>query len=70
MPLPLHCGRPCRRSLNFAHVAVMNDSHLTIIPGDRHRVPARSRDLAAIGGIASPVNTAALLEVFRFGDCH
>ncbi len=68
MPLPLH--RPCRRSLNFAHVPVVYDSHLTIVPGDRNRIPTRFSDSAAISGIASPINTAAFLEAFRFGDCH
>ena len=70
MPLPLHCGRPCRRSLNFAHVPVVHDSHLTIAPGDRNRIPTYFGDMPAISGIASPINTVALPKAFRFGDCH
>src|SRR6476620_7184676 len=46
------------------------DGHLTIVPGDRDRIPTRSCDSAAISGIASPINTAALLEAFRFGGRH
>ena len=46
------------------------DSHLTIVPGDRDRIPTHLSDCAAISGSASPINTAAFLEAFRFSDCH
>jgi hypothetical protein len=39
-------------------------SHLTIVPGDRNRIPTRFSDSAAISGIASPINTVTLLEAF------
>src|SRR5437762_919336 len=42
--------------------------HLTIVPGNRDRVPTCFGDTAAIIGIASPVNAAALLE--RLAYCQ
>jgi len=49
----------------------MVDGHdLTIVPGDRDRIPTRSGDSAAIGGITSPEYPIALFEVLRFGSGH
>src|SRR6266567_3324553 len=67
---PLHSGPLCRHSLDFAHVAMVYGGHLTIVPGNRDRVPTYFGDTAAIIGIASPVNAAALLETLRFRDRH
>jgi len=36
--------------------------HLTIVPCNRDRVPTYFGDTAAVIGIASPINAAALLE--------
>jgi hypothetical protein len=44
--------------------------NLTIVPGDRDRVPARSDDAAAIGGIAAPAYPIAFPEFLRFGGGH
>ena len=55
---------------DFAHVAMVNNSHMAIIPADRDRVPALFGDRAAIGGIASPVDASALLEILGFGGGH
>ena len=60
--LPLHSSPACRHSLDFAHVAMMYGGHLTIVLGNRDRVPTYFGDTAAIVGIASPINAAALLE--------
>jgi len=49
---------------------VVYDSHLTIVLGDRDRIPTRLSDCAAISGIASPIYAVTLLKAFRFGDCH
>jgi hypothetical protein len=49
---------------------VVYGSHLTIVPGDRDRIPTRLSDSAAISRIASPINTVTFREAFRFGDCH
>jgi hypothetical protein len=49
---------------------MVDNSHMTIIPGDRDRVPTLFGDSATISGIASPVNASALLEVLRFGGGH
>ena len=68
--LPLHSMRLGRRSLNFAHVPVVYAGHLSIVPGDRDCIPPCFGDNAAIGGIASPKNTGALLEVLGFRDGH
>jgi len=57
-------------SLDFAHVAVLHDGHMTIVPGDCDRVPTRLSDNAAISGITLPANASALLEVLRFGGVH
>jgi hypothetical protein len=35
---------------------VVHDSHLTIVPGDRNRIPTYFRDMPAISGITSPIN--------------
>jgi hypothetical protein len=61
---------PSLRSLDFAHIPVVNAGHLTIVPGDRDRVPTRFSDLAAVGVIASPANAVSLLEISRFGGGH
>ncbi len=50
------------RLFNFAHITMMNISHLSIIPGDSHRVPTRSGNLSAVGRIAPPANPAADFE--------
>src|SRR6516164_3322333 len=68
--LPLHSSPACRYSLDFAHVAMVYGGHLTIVPGNRDRVPTYFGDTAAIIGIASPINAAALLETLRFRDRH
>ena len=41
------------------------DSHLTIVPGDRNRIPSYFRDMPAISGITSPINAIALPKAFR-----
>src|SRR6516164_11784340 len=68
--LPLHSSPACRYSLDFAHVAMVYGGHLTIVPGNRDRVPTYFGDTAAIIGIASPINAAALLETLRLRDRH
>jgi hypothetical protein len=55
------------RSLDFAHIPVVNAGHPAIVPGDCHCVPTRFSDLAAVSGIALPANAGALLEVSGFG---
>src|SRR6266699_3829705 len=70
LPLPLHSSPLCRHSLDFAHVAMVYGGHLTIVPCNRDRVPTRFGDTAAVIGIASPINAAALLETLRFRDRH
>ena len=64
--LPLHSSPLCRHSLDFAHVAMVYGSHLTIVPCNRDRVPIYFGDTAAVIGIALPINVAALLETLRF----
>jgi hypothetical protein len=51
---PLHSSPACRHSLDFAHVAMVYGGHLTIVLGNRDRVPTYFGDTAAIIGIASP----------------
>jgi hypothetical protein len=46
---------------------MVDNSHMTIVPGDRDRVPTLFSDNATIGGIAFPVNAVALLEVLGLG---
>ena len=70
LPLPLHSSPLCRHSLDFAHVAMVYGGHLTIVPCNRDRVPTCFGDTAAVIGIASPINAAALLETLRFRDRH
>ena len=41
-----------------------------IVPGDRHRIPTRFSDHAAVNGIAAPVNAGVLLEGFGFVGSH
>jgi hypothetical protein len=49
---------------------MVDDSHMTIVPGDRDRVPPVLSDNATISGIAFPVDAIALLEVLGFGGVH
>jgi hypothetical protein len=48
----------------------MHDSHMTIIPGDRDRIPTRLSDNAPVSSITLPANASTLLEVLRFGGGH
>jgi hypothetical protein len=57
-------------SLDFAHIPVVHDSHMTIVPGDRDRIPTRLSDNAPVSSITLPANASALLEVLRFGGGH
>lgn len=59
-----------RPLLNFAHVSVVHSGDLAVIPRDRHGIPARFGNSAAIGRIASPVDAVALPECFGFVDGH
>ena len=63
-------GATLLRFLDFPHVPMVHDGDLTIIPGDRDRIPTRFGYFSAISGIASPANAAALLEGLGFGDIH
>ena len=65
--LYLHCNKLCRRSPDVPHVPMVDNCNMTIVPGDRNRVPTLFGNNAAISGIALPVNAGALLEVLRFG---
>jgi hypothetical protein len=58
------------RSLNLAHIAMMNAGHVTIVPGDRDGVPARFSDPAAVGSAALPTNAGALPKASGFGGRH
>src|ERR1017187_8621809 len=58
------------RSLDFAHVPVVHDSHMTIVPGDRDRIPTRLSDNAPVSSITLPANASPLLEVLRLGGGH
>jgi hypothetical protein len=49
---------------------VVYGGHLTVVPGDRHRIPTRCNDGAAISGIAAPAYPVALYEFLRFGCGH
>src|ERR1039458_9383812 len=55
---------------DFAHVPVVHDSHMTIVPGDRDRIPTRFSDNAAVSAIALPANAITVLEALRFGGGH
>lgn len=66
----LHNSRLCWRSLDLAHVPVVHGGHLTIVPGDRDCIPTHFGDNAAISGITSPINAAALLKTSRFSGVH
>jgi hypothetical protein len=48
----------------------MNDGHMTIIPGDRDRVPACAGYNAGVIAITVPVTASALLELLGFGGGH
>jgi hypothetical protein len=64
------CRAASLRSLDFAHVPVVHDSHMTIVPGDRDRIPTRLSDNAPVSSITLPANASTLLEVLRFGGGH
>ena len=48
----------------------MNDGHMTVMPGDRDRVPACAGYNAAIIAMTAPVNASALLELLGFSGGH
>jgi hypothetical protein len=56
--------------MNVAHIAMMYGRHVTVVPSNCDRVPTRFGDMAAVAGIASPINAAALLEGLGFGGIH
>jgi hypothetical protein len=58
------------RWLDFAHVPVVHDSHMTIVPSDRDRIPTRFGDSAPVSSNTLPANASALLEILRFGGGH
>jgi len=64
------CRAASLRSLDFAHVPVVHDSHMTIVPGDCDRIPTRLSDNAPVSSITLPANASTLLEVLRFGGGH
>jgi hypothetical protein len=66
----LHAFWLQRRRVDFAHVPVVYRRHLTVVPGDRDRVPTCSNDGAAIGGITAPAYPIAFYEFLRFGSGH
>jgi len=43
---------------------------MTIVPGDRDRIPTRLSNSAPVSNITLPTNASALLEVLRFGGVH
>jgi hypothetical protein len=49
---------------------MVHGRYVTVVPGDRDRVPTSFADDAAISGITLPVNTVAFLEGFGFGGSH
>src|ERR1019366_10307236 len=64
------CRAASLRSLDFAHVPVVHDSLMTIVPGDRDRIPTRLSDNAPVSSITLPANASTLLEVLRFFGGH
>ena len=66
MPSYLRNSRLCWRSLHLAHVPMVHCGHLTIVPG-RDCIPTHFGDNAAVSGITSPIDAAALLETLKFG---
>jgi hypothetical protein len=56
--------------LNFAHVAVMHDGNMLIVPCDCHRVPTRFSYLAAIVRFALPANAVASGQLSRIVGSH
>src|SRR5450759_5591063 len=64
------CRAALLRSLDFAHVPVVHDSHMTIVPGDSDRIPTRLSDNAPVSSITLPANASTLLDVLRFGGGH
>ena len=49
---------------------MVHDRHMTIVPGDRDRIPTRLSDNAPVSSITLPANASTLLEVLRFGGGH
>ena len=45
----------------FAHIAMMNTGHLSVIPGDGDSIPTRFNDLAAVITFALPTDANAYL---------
>ena len=57
-------------SLDLAHVPMVHGRQLTVVPGDRDRIPTDFGNTAAIGTIAVPIDATALPELFGFGGRH
>src|SRR6185437_3611495 len=57
-------------ALDVTHVTVMYGGNMTIVPGNRDRVPTRFGDPAAVSSVTLPANAITLLEGFGFGGRH
>jgi hypothetical protein len=60
----------CWRSLDFAHIPMVYGRYVTIVPGDRDRVPTYFAYDTTISGVPLPVHALAFLESLGFGDFH
>jgi hypothetical protein len=58
------------RSLDIAHIAVVDGGRMTIVPSDGHPVPTRFGDDATISSVTAPINANTFLKALRFGGCH
>ena len=69
--MPYTVAGSAGESLNCTHVPAVDDSHLTIVPGDRDRIPTRLSDCAAII-VASPRQYTRLpfLRPLESVSCH
>ena len=49
---------------------MMHDGNVFVVPCDGHGIPVCFGDLAAVGGIAAPTDSASGFELSRVGGGH
>jgi hypothetical protein len=66
----LHAFWLCPRSVDLAHIPVVDGGNLAIVPGDRDSVPTCCGDSAAVSRITPPAYSISFLEVPGFSRRH
>ena len=64
LPFGLNCPH------DLTHVAMVDNCHMAIVPGDRDRVPSCFGDSPAVSGVTLPIDASTLRKGFGFGGIY